>query len=289
MKNQKSPTISVYMPVYNGNGFVSMAIESILSQTFKNFEFVIVDDGSTDDSWKTITKYAKKDCRIRTFRNKTNRGVSFTANFALTKCTGQFIARMDADDISFPTRLEKQLRFLKKNPDVVACGTQCLIINAENEVTGIKSFPTNPQELKPMAFYAIPMQQPSVMVNTILLPKNFTWYFDKRPYGEDVGFIFRLLQHGQIANLSEKLLFYRDTPNSLTKRKLRPTFTSTLLGRLQAVREGHRPSIKAILVNLAQITAVYLLPASAVFGLWNLIRGTKKTDLARYKVPSFSC
>lgn len=289
MKLSKNPTISVYMPVYNGNGYLSAAIESILSQTFTDFEFVIVNDGSIDDSAKTIAKYARKDRRIRIFTNQTNHGVSYSANFALSKCRGQYIARMDADDIAFPDRLAKQLEYLKKNPKVVACGTQCLIINGQNEVAGLKSFPTNQAKLSEMIFYSIPMQQPSTMVNTALLPKDFTWYFDKRAFGEDVGFIFRLLQHGQIANLDEKLLCYRDTPNSLTKRKLRSTFTSTLLGRLQAVREGYRPSPKAIFVNLLQIPTVYLLPGRFVMGLWSLIRGIRKVDLAGYKIPAPAC
>lgn len=289
MKTKKTPTISVYLPVYNGNGYLSAAIESILSQTFKDFEFIIVNDGSTDDSGRTIAEYARKDRRLRVFTNKSNRGVSYSANLALSKCRGQFIARMDADDIAFPERLAKQFEYLKKNPKVIACGTQCLVINDKNEVTGLKSFPTDPEKLQQMIFYSIPMQQPSVMVNTALLPKNFTWYFDKRPYGEDVGFIFRLLQYGQIGNLPEKLLCYRDTPNSLTKRKLRATFASTILSRLQAVREGYRPSLNAIVVNLMQGLAIYLLPRTLVLNLWSLIRGTKKVDLSGYKVPSFSC
>lgn len=289
MKLSTKPLISVYMPVFNGNGYLSRAIESILNQTFSNFEFIIVDDGSTDNSWNTIKKYAKKDSRIVALKNNINKGVSYSANLAINQSRGQFVARMDADDISFPDRLAKQLEFLKSNKNVVACGTQCLVIDQLENVIGLKSFPTSRSTLREMIFYAIPMQQPSVMVNRKLLPKKFTWYFDKRPFGEDVGFIFRLLQHGEIANLDENLLCYRDTPNSLTKRKLRSTFNSTILSRAQAVKEGYRPSMLAIYYNFIQIIAVYLFPSKLIFTVWNILRGINKVDLNNYKVPSISC
>lgn len=283
MKNTpKVPTISVYMPVYNCNGYLSYAIESILAQSFTDFEFIIIDDGSTDSSKKTISKYAKLDKRIRAFSNQTNQGVSYTANRAIGKCRGQFIARMDADDISFPERLARQLNFLKKHPDTVACGTQCLVIDEKNMITGEKTFPTKSKDLRKMAFFALPMQQPSVMVNRALLPKNFTWYFDKRSAGEDVGFIFRLLKYGEIGNLSEKLLCYRDTPNSLTKRRLRATSNSIIQGRLQAIHKGHRPSLLFYPYCLIQFLAIAILPPTVVLYCWSLIRGMRKVNLKSY-------
>ncbi len=115
-KNQ-NPLVSVIMPVYNAGNFLMEAIESILNQTYQNFEFIIVDDASTDNSWKIIQKYAKKyPKKIKAFQLKKtlNRGGDACANFALKKAKGKYIARMDADDIAHPKRLEKEVDFLEK-------------------------------------------------------------------------------------------------------------------------------------------------------------------------------
>lgn len=279
MKKTTNPLISIVMPVYNPGSFLPQAIESILNQTYQNFEFIIVNDGSTDNSLKTIKSYSKIDKRIKVFNNPRNMGVSYTANLAISKAKGQYIARMDSDDIAFPDRLEKQLKFLQKHPKTIAVGGQCIIINENNQIIGNKKFPTDYQKLRQMIFWAIPMQQPSVMINTKLLPPNFVWYFANRPYGEDVGFIFRLLQCGQIANLPDFTLYYRTSPNSLLHRKLRETFNSTILSRLQAIREGQRPTLFAIFYNIVQILAVNLLPAFLICEIWDRVRGIKETKL----------
>ena len=102
--NQK-PLISIIMPVYNAANFLSQAIDSILNQTYSHFEFIIIDDDSKDNSWKIIKQYAKKDNRIRAFKNQINLGVSLTSNIATSKTKGKFLVRMDADDISFSDRI----------------------------------------------------------------------------------------------------------------------------------------------------------------------------------------
>ena len=113
----KKPLVSVVMPVYNPGKYLVDAIDSILSQTFSNFEFIIVDDASTDGSWKIIKSFAKKDSRIIAFKNKINLGVSLTSNIAISQARGKYIARMDSDDVSTLDRLQKQVDFLKQHPD----------------------------------------------------------------------------------------------------------------------------------------------------------------------------
>ena len=159
------------MPVYNAANFLPQAIESILNQTYSHFEFIIIDDASKDNSWKIIKQYARKDNRIRGYKNHINLGVSLTSNIGTSKVKGKFLVRMDADDISFPDRIEKEIKFLLSNPGIVAVGGQCAIIDEYNHSIGKKTFPTNPADLKKMIFWAIPMQQPSMMVNLSKLPK----------------------------------------------------------------------------------------------------------------------
>ncbi|MCY3864790.1 MAG: glycosyltransferase family 2 protein, partial [Chloroflexi bacterium] len=118
------PLVSVVMPVYNREIFVAEAIESILEQTFSDFEFVIVDDGSQDRSPEIIRQYERRDDRIRFLAFKQNKGKAAAKNFGIEAAQGQYIAGMDSDDVSLPQRLEKQVEFLRANPDIGVVGTR---------------------------------------------------------------------------------------------------------------------------------------------------------------------
>lgn len=272
----KKPLITVYMPVFNAAKFLDQSIQSILNQTFSDFEFIIIDDASTDNSWKIIKSYAKKDSRIIAIKNHINLGVSLTSNIAISKAKGKFLARMDADDISFTDRLEKQIQFLTKNKKVVAVGGQCVVIDEFNNVIGDKNFPTQPKKLKEMIFWAIPMQQPSIMINLGKLPKNFVWYTPNQSSAEEVNLMFRFMLYGQITNLEDNLLFYRHLNNSLSHKNPKTTFKLTIKSRLSAIKLGFRPSFKAIILNLMQIIIIGLIPNNLINEIWYHIRGIKK-------------
>ena len=124
------PAVSVIMSVYNGHEHLSRAIESILSQTFRDFEFLIVDDGSTDDSFDIITSHSRKDPRIKVLRNEVNIGLTRSLNKALTAVRRQYIARQDSDDISLPERLKRQFDFLTTHPEVCLVGCSAIIIDS---------------------------------------------------------------------------------------------------------------------------------------------------------------
>ena len=275
MKNKK-PLITVYMPVFNAAEFLDQSISSILSQTFSNFEFIIVDDASTDNSWKIIKSFDKKDSRIIAIKNKINLGVSLTSNIAISQSHGKFLARMDADDISFSNRLEKQISFLQQNNSVVAVGGQCIVIDKNDNVIGHKNFPIEPKKLKDMIFWAVPIQQPSMMINLTKLPKNFTWYQPNQSSAEEINLMFRFMQYGQISNLTDNLLFYRHLDDSLSHKNPKNTFKLTLKSRFQALKLGFKPSIKAIILNIMQIITITLIPSYLINEIWSRIRGIKK-------------
>ena len=130
--------ISVVMAVYNGESCVDDAIKSILNQTFKDFEFIIVDDGSSDNSYNIIKSYASRDKRIKIIRNLVNLGLTKSLNKAILLSKGTYIARQDDDDISLPNRLEYQIKFLQENPDYAFCG--CNGILKQNKAELLKSF-----------------------------------------------------------------------------------------------------------------------------------------------------
>lgn len=281
------PIVSVIMPVFNASKYLPESIESILNQSFADFEFIIVDDASTDSSWSVIKAYAKKDKRIIAIKNPINLGVSLTSNIALSKVKGKFLVRMDADDISFADRIEKELNFLKSNSDVVAVGSQCIVIDENNRVIGNKKFPTQSEKLAEMIFWAIPMQQPSIMVNLQKLPKKFQWYAPNLSSAEDVNLMFRFMRYGNIANLPEYLLFYRHLNNSLSHKNPKHTFKLTMQSRLNAIQMGFQPTIKAVLLNFCQVMAINLLPGNTINDLWYKVRGITETDNSEFKVGTW--
>lgn len=277
IKKDKLPLISVVMPVWNAGSFLVPAIESILNQTYQSFEFIIVDDASTDGSCQTLQKYARSDKRITLLRNDHNCGVSITVKKAISYAKGKYLARMDADDVSHLDRLEKQLLFLKSHPQVVAVGGQCRVINAEGVVIGHKQFPLTFEEIYRYIFTLIPIQQPSVMISRSRLPKDFVYYVDGMNTAEEVELIFKLFRHGQVVNMPDTLLDYRWHRGNLSLKSVRTTFFLTLLSRIKAVVVyGYRPTLSGIATTIAETIAVILLPKPLV--VWLYRRSRKIVD-----------
>jgi len=266
--------ISIIMPVYNTASFLPAALQSIKQQTHRNWELILIDDHSTDGSWRVAQQFAQKDKRIKVFRNKTNRGVSYSANRAIKLAKSQFIARMDSDDVAAPKRLALQLAYLQKHPQVIAVGGQCDVINEHNQVIGHKRFPTQPAQVSRMLFSFASMQQPTMMVNTALLPQNFHWYEDGLATAEEHELLFRLLQHGQLANLPHKLLDYRMHSSNISSRHPKKDFWQVARARWNAVfKHGYTPNLRGFLTTLAQAVLVISLPESLLYQLYTKLRG----------------
>jgi len=148
-----NPEISVLMPVYNGcrnnsDSFLKQAIESILDQTFENFEFVIVNDGSTDGTIHVLNQYAARDKRIKIINNSSNLKIMKSLNIGLQNCSAPLVARQDADDISTTTRLEIEKKFLDDRPETVLCGTGMYVIDEGNHLIMEIQHPCNYQVLR---------------------------------------------------------------------------------------------------------------------------------------------
>ena len=272
--NTNSQVISIIMPVYNTVSFLPAALQSIKSQTYRNWELIVIDDHSTDGSWEVIQRFAKKDARIKAIRNRSNRGVSYTANKAIKLAQSNFIARMDSDDIAAKNRLAVQLDFLIKHPEVIAVGGQCDVINEHGQVIGHKRFPTQPSHVSKMLFSFASIQQPTMMVNTTVLPKSFHWYEDGMATAEEHELLFRLLQHGQLANLPDKLLSYRMHSKNISSRHPKKDFWQIAKARWNAVtKHGYRPNFRGFITTLAQATLVISLPDSNLYQLYTKLRG----------------
>src|SRR5439155_11608891 len=138
-----TPKISVVMPAYNAGAYLRDAVNSILDQTFRDFEFIIVNDGSSDDTALILQEYEKIDSRVRVFHQE-NQGMIAALNRGCRMARGKYIARMDADDISFPRRFEKQLEYIERHPQIGMLGTWVYNVDDKGSMTGTWRPPTNP-------------------------------------------------------------------------------------------------------------------------------------------------
>ncbi|WP_169303111.1 glycosyltransferase family 2 protein [Thalassotalea mangrovi] len=206
-KASQSPLISVIMPVYNAQAYVKEAVFSILEQSFTDFEVIIVDDGSTDASGRILADIARQDSRIHLY-SRTNHGLISSLNFALDKARGQYLARMDADDVSTPQRLQQQLQFLQQHPDIAVLGTGYVYIDQHGHRLGKRHTCMYHDDIVASFFFGNPIAHPSVMVNRRLLRQPLNYEADYIG-AEDFQLWLRLSQQVRFANLPEPLLYYR--------------------------------------------------------------------------------
>lgn len=199
--------ISVLMPFFNNEKYLDDAIESILQQTYSNFEFVIINDGSTDSSDKIVKKYLK-DKRIRYFINTENLGLVESLNKGITLSKGEYIARMDGDDISEVTRLEKQIMYLEKHKKVGLLGTQGIIINEKGEKTGNFKRPLSDFKIRTKLMEGNSFIHGSVMMRKNKLLKT-SLYESSYKRSEDYALWLEFIKITEVANLSDSLYRWR--------------------------------------------------------------------------------
>jgi glycosyltransferase involved in cell wall biosynthesis len=276
--SKNKPLISVVIPARNAGNFLVESIESILNQTYKNIEIIIINDASTDNTAKILSSF--KDKRIRVFKNKVRFGVTKSANLAIVKAKGEFIARMDGDDVSAPKRFEKQVKFLMTHKNVVAVGGQCELINAAGEHIGRKNFPLTNQKIKQMIFSSVPLQQPTLMVNRKLLPNNFIWYDETYTSAEELELLFKLFKFGEVRNLKDYLLKYRIHKGNTSLKDPRKTFGLTLKTRFLAISKyGYTPTFRGVLITIAEFIVVNSLPESWIYPIYSFVRNPQRLNV----------
>lgn len=210
------PKISVVMAVYNGEKYLREAIQSVLDQTYTDFEFIIINDGSTDNSEQIIKSFT--DDRIKYF-SKEHSGLINSLNLGLEKSRGEFIARFDADDISEPNRLAEQIKFFENNPQDVLVGSYATIINEAGIKTGELNYP--PISWKKIKSYSLlhnPFIHSSVMFRKALI-STIGNYNKKFKHIEDYEFWTRIIYKYPCANIPLPLIRYRLHNNQITKKK----------------------------------------------------------------------
>ncbi len=273
-----SPAISVIMTAYNTETFIREAIESILNQTFKDFEFIIVDDGSTDNTRFIIEEYTQKDGRIKVIYNKVNLGIVHSLNTAIKTAKGKYIARMDSDDISKLDRLEKQFAFMETDQKVGVCGTNSILINEKGETIGRKSFPYTNEKCRKAFFFCNPFGHYTVMMRKDCFDE-FGYYNNYFLYAEDLELWMRFGQKYELHNLQEYLVYYRvHDINSIFKHQ-KDMIKATLKARKVALKKyGYQCPILGypayFLTRLFQ-----LVPPKVTYKTFNFFRSAIQKQL----------
>ncbi len=242
MKKEK-PLISVIMSNYNtSEEYLRASVESVLSQNYENFEFIIVDDCSTDNSLEIIKSYTDK--RITILVNEQNLGITKSLNRGLSAAKGEYIARMDADDICLPERFEKQVEFLRKNPQVIACGTGVELIGDWQERHSKQYLCREIPERELFGIYLLfgnypNIVHPTAMFNKALLDKNNVRYNEKYPVAQDYKMWVDCCKFGECVNLKETLLFYRVHKGAVSSGKADRQRESALMNMAEQLKELH--------------------------------------------------
>ena len=214
--NQTTPKISVIMSVYNAEKHLRNAIESILDQTFKDFEFIIINDGSTDESLEIIKSY--HDSRIRLIEQD-NQGLTISLNTGIKASQGQYIARMDADDVSLPDRFRLQVTFLDSNPDHGLLGTTFFVIDDQSHIKHVVPVMLNNTEIRQELLHRTPFAHGCIMIRKADLNKlDLPSYNIEFRVAQDYELWSRLAQVTKLANLEKALYLWRDSTDSVSGR-----------------------------------------------------------------------
>lgn len=272
MKNE--PLVSVIMPAWNNETYIEAAVDSLKAQTYKNWELIVVNDCSSDKTGEVIDRLAGKDKRIRAFHNKQNIKQTRTRNFAIKKAKGKYIALLDSDDERLPGSLEKQVKFLQANPEVVTVGTGAEICDIKMDRLNDRLYPQENNKIRRTFFRYSPFCLASLMIRADKLGSPA--YNPAIEPAEDIDLAMRLGQKGKLANLPEVLYRVRTHKQSVTQRGARIMEKKTFWVRRQAARHyGYKMTLADRLYNIAQFSSMYLMPPRFRFWLFNKIRSSK--------------
>jgi len=271
-----TPLVSVVIPAYNAAPFLAEAVHSILAQTYQHLEIIVIDDASTDGTWEVAQRCAEADPRVRIYRNAQNLGIAGNRNRGVTLARGKYLAWQDADDVSMPARLEKQVRLLESHPDVAIVGGYIELFRGPTTL-GVRKYAPDDASLRRCIFRYSPIAQPVAMLRLNAL--RAAGEYDLRyPPAEDLDMTFRLGQHHRLANVEEVLLRYRESEASATFTRLRKMEVSTVaIRRHYSGSPAYHMTWGDWLFNLAHRASIWLVPPRVkirLFSLWRDSAGT---------------
>lgn len=267
--------VSVVMCVFNTEKYVKRAIESILHQTLQNFEFIIVNDASKDLTSTIVQLYAKRDKRIRLINNDRNLKIAHSLNRGVSYAKADLIARMDADDISLPERLETQYAFLKQHPNIAIVGTNISVTDDKEKEVWKREYPTESKEIKKIIFRYAPFAHPTVMFRKKVF-EELGGYDPKMIPCEDIDFWFRIGTKYNFGNIPKSLLKYSLSVKSGSHYDIRKTELVGFKIKIKAISKyGYRPNLYDIVYNVLQFLSLWVTPANTRIKLYNALRSRK--------------
>jgi len=272
MKNESSNLlVSVVMCAYNAEKYVAAATESILNQTHKKFEFIIVDDASTDSTFAILRDLKKKDKRISIVQNKSNIGLTKSLNKALKKTRGKYIVRIDADDWAYPERFALQIALMERHPDVVVSGSYVEVCDKNLKVKYIRKYQLDDLNIRKHLFRYSPFAHPATIWNASVLKKQK--YNEKMTVSQDYELYFRVGETGKFMNIGKPLLKLRMHNESISTTRSDLQLKTTILIRLSAVLlHGYSMTKFDKLYNFLQEVFIGLIPVRIRLYIFNLLR-----------------
>lgn len=271
----QTPSVSVVMAAYNSARHLRAAVDSILGQTLETLELIVVDDASTDDTPHILAEYAAADPRVIVLRNETNLGPFASGNRGLAVARAPIIARMDADDISDPTRLARQVGFLQAHPDHILVGNGYRAIDDEGRVGVVKRKPMDAFGVRWIMRFRCPIEHPGSTFRAHLPDGTPVRYDESRPIAQDFELFARLTEHGKAAILPEVLFNYRTHPTNISStrtgeqrrisldiarsvqaRDLPPELKGRLDGVLESYLLGEAATVERVRAGVAAFDAV---------------------------------
>lgn len=267
-----NPLVSIVIPVHNGERYIREAIDSCLQQTYSTWEIIVVNDESTDNTLDILKEYGSK---IKIISVPKQKGLGNVINIGIKQSDGKYIARLDADDAMYPTRLAKQVEYMESNHNCVAVGGQIDIMDAGSNITGHREYAVEDKDIKKNMFLFQPFAHPAVLLrkSSVL---EVGLYPENTPKVEDVKFFFLLSQRGTYHNLPDTVLKYRMTFDTESQSKMVDHFKKTNVVRNWAIKElGIKPTIGQYIKWKIETVGVYVfsvLPPKMFMGMLELAR-----------------
>jgi glycosyltransferase involved in cell wall biosynthesis len=251
---RESPLVSVVMSVFNGESFLVEAVESILAQTFRDLEFVVIDDGSIDGTAEILARYASQDERMRVYRHE-NRGRAESLNIGISLARGKYIARMDADDIALPDRLREQVEFMECHQEVGLLSGAVQVINAKGQMLIIVRPPLEDPEIRLVMERANTIYHPTVLMRKELVVAS-GGYRKALLDADDYDLFLRIGERSKFASLFNLVLLYRIHANQVSIKNMTQQTLCLLAGR--AAASLRRRNIQDPLLDIKEVTPQFL-------------------------------
>lgn len=260
-----SPKVTVQIPVYNGEKYLKECLESILNQSFTDFECLIIDDGSTDGSAAVIESF--RDPRVRFVRNERNMGISHTRNRGFDLARGTYVALMDCDDVCPPERLDRQVAFMDAHPEVGVCGSWVQEMYPDGTMIEeqLRRYPADDASIRRMLMQDSPLWNPSLILRKSMIRQHRLYYNPDFKLGEDFDLVVRAAGVTQLANIPEALLYYRRHENQISTLRTFEAHRNANLLRLNLIVKEIGKYLPGATLDVLEGTNVNSLTAAGYF------------------------